>query len=102
MPSQHLLERPFHHDGGNAFVAVLPPEVAAKAAGSNYFIVLQEDGVDLGPAESLHQTVRDVGKGAYSVWGNAVWFSSATNEDCERNGRQYVIWLIERSKAVLD
>jgi SAM-dependent methyltransferase len=106
MPSQHLLERPFRHDGGNAFVAVLPPEVAAKAAG--YFTVLQEDGLDLGPAESLHQSVRDVGKGAYSVWGNAVWFSSAANEDCERNGRQYAIWLIETSdksslyKAILD
>ena len=108
MPSQHLLGRPFRHDGGNAFVAVLPSEVAAKAAGPDYSIVFQEDGADLGPAESLHQTVRDVGRGAYSVWGKAVWFSSAGNEDCERNGRQYVIWLIETSeksslyKTILD
>jgi SAM-dependent methyltransferase len=106
--SQHVLERPYRHDGGNAFVAALPSEVASKAAGSGYFALLQEDGVDLGPAESLHQTVRDVGKGAYSVWGDAIWFSSAANEDCEKNGRQYVIWLIETSeksslyKAVLD
>jgi SAM-dependent methyltransferase len=70
--------------------------------------VFQEDGADLGPAESLHQTVREVGRGAYSVWGNAVWFSSAGNEDCERNGRQYVIWVIETSeksslyKTILD
>ena len=105
MPSQHLLERPFRHDGGNAFIAVLPPEIPAKAAGSDYFIVLQEDGADLGPAESPHQTVRDVGKGTYSIWGNSVWFSSANNEDCERNGRQYAIWLIEASalyKTILD
>jgi SAM-dependent methyltransferase len=108
MPSQYLLERPFRHDDGNAFVAVLPSEVAAKAAGSGYFTLLQEDGVDLGPAESLHQTVRDVGKGSYSVWGDAIWFSSASNEDCEKNGRRYAIWMIETSeksplyKAILD
>ena len=50
-----------------------------------------ENGRPLGPAESLHQLIRDQGGGAFSVWGTNIYLSSSDRTDCNNNGRQYAI-----------
>jgi lysophospholipase L1-like esterase len=51
---------------------------------------LFEDGARLGPAHSLHARIAEVGAGAYSHWGNAVYFSTSDNSDPRGNGKTYV------------
>lgn len=48
-----------------------------------------EDGRELGPAHSLHATIRNTGKGAFSHWGNSLIFSASDNTDPRTNGRKY-------------
>jgi hypothetical protein len=43
----------------------------------------------LGPAASLHDEIRQHGRGRYSMWGRAVYFSSSDNSDARYNGRRY-------------
>jgi len=50
---------------------------------------LYENGVELGPAHSVHQNIRDVGKGAFSHWGTALIFSASDNTNPATNGRKY-------------
>jgi hypothetical protein len=52
-----------------------------------------EDEVELGPARSTHDTVRRVGNGAYSHWGDWLYFSSSDNSDPTANGRIYSVFL---------
>lgn len=50
---------------------------------------LFEDGVELGPAHAADDTIRTVGFGAFSHWGNTLTFSSSDNTDPAANGRTY-------------
>ena len=43
----------------------------------------------LGPAASLHDDIRQHGRGRYSMWGRAVYFSTSDNSDARYNGRRY-------------
>jgi SAM-dependent methyltransferase len=52
-------------------------------------LVVHEDGVALGPGESAHATIRSEGSGAYSLWGNFVYFSTSDGSDPNTNGREY-------------
>ena len=49
-----------------------------------------EDGATLGPAHSLHARIAEIGAGAYSHWGNAVYLSASDNSDPRGNGKTYV------------
>ena len=51
---------------------------------------LLEDGLRLGPAHSMHARIAEVGVGAYSHWGDAVYFSASDNSDPRSNGKAYV------------
>ena len=51
---------------------------------------LLEDGLRLGPAHSMHARIAEVGVGAYSHWGDAVYFSASDNSDPRSNGNAYV------------
>jgi hypothetical protein len=50
---------------------------------------LWEDDRPLGPAHSLHDTIRAQGGGAYSHWGSDLYFSASDNSDPRTNGRHY-------------
>ena len=50
---------------------------------------LLEDNVPLGPAHSLHQRIRETGRGSYSHWSGSVLFSSSDGTDPRTNGRHY-------------
>lgn len=48
-----------------------------------------ENGVELGPAHSLHADIRNVGAGRFSYWNNVLYFSMSDNSDPRTNGRTY-------------
>lgn len=52
---------------------------------------LTEDGSPLGPGNATHAEIREDGRGAYSHWHTALYFSTSDNSDPRRNGRTYVI-----------
>ena len=69
---------------GNAFITRIPS--IGKLSG----LMLFEDDLPLGPGGALHDQIRNIGAGAYSVWGNYLYFSTSDNTDPEINGRKYV------------
>ena len=58
---------------------------------------LYEDDVPLGPGKQLHDDIRLRGSGRFSIWGQAVYFSSSDNSDARINGRSYSL---RRTSAV--
>jgi hypothetical protein len=48
-----------------------------------------ENGVELHPAHTAHQDIRDFGKGRFSHWGSTLYFSTSDNTDPVANGREY-------------
>jgi hypothetical protein len=72
------------HEHGAAFIAPLSPpvpwpfEVRGSGAGAEASgpLLLFQDGIPLGPADSSHDQIRRSGGGRYSHWGDAVYFSS--------------------------
>jgi hypothetical protein len=88
--------RSMDHDAGYAFTAPLPfssffPfEVESDGFGSNASTVrLFENKAPLGPGHSPHASIRTEGKGKYSHWQGALWFSASDNSDPRSNGRAY-------------
>jgi len=52
--------------------------------------VIEEDGVALQPGNALHDQIRSQGGGAFSFWGDRVYFSSSDGSVALRNGHHYV------------
>jgi pectate lyase len=50
---------------------------------------LFENGVELKPPHSIHQDIRDSGKGRFSHWGTSLIFSASDNTNPATNGRKY-------------
>jgi 2-polyprenyl-3-methyl-5-hydroxy-6-metoxy-1,4-benzoquinol methylase len=50
-----------------------------------------ENGVPLGPAHSDHSSIRELGGGRFSHWGEWLYFSSSENLPPNRNGRSYML-----------
>ncbi|MCE5240770.1 hypothetical protein LLH23_20095 [bacterium] len=76
------------------------PDTPAASAAS--YLRLFENDQELGPAHSMHQTIRDAGEGAFSHWSGdpsgqpaQLYFSASDNTDPRRNGRRYR-WAIIR------
>jgi hypothetical protein len=76
---------------GYCRVAQLPPDVDVKR------YRLWEDERMLGPSESLHNEIRNLGSGRYSIWGRKIYFSSSDNTDPRRNGRRYALRVAKRA-----
>ena len=84
---------------GKAFIAdtkiTLPLRILFSLGGDTMSLsrqsnmLLYENGKELGPAHSFHDTIRLEGKGTYSHWGKAVYFSSSDNSSPLDNGRSY-------------
>jgi SAM-dependent methyltransferase len=70
---------------GNAFITRLPS--IGKLSG----LALVEDNFPLGPKNAMHDQIRNTGAGAYSIWGNYLYFSTSDNTDPAVNGRKYVL-----------
>jgi MoaA/NifB/PqqE/SkfB family radical SAM enzyme/2-polyprenyl-3-methyl-5-hydroxy-6-metoxy-1,4-benzoquinol methylase len=54
-------------------------------------LILLENGKPLWQRHSLHDEIRNVGKGRYSHWNNDLIFSTTDNSDPNTNGRTYQI-----------
>ncbi len=52
-------------------------------------LLLLEGPLALGAPHSPRNAVRNVGRGRYSHWGNALFFSTSDNSDPRSNGRRY-------------
>ena len=80
---------------GHAWIVTLPPEWAASSSDLKHLdrsrLRLTENGTPLGPGNATHAEIRDEGKGAYSHWQTALYFSTSDNSDPRRNGRTYVV-----------
>lgn len=61
---------------------------------------LFENGVELGPAHSVHDDIRNLGKGRFSHWGTTVIFSASDNTDPRTNGRSYTYVMGGTSAAI--
>jgi len=70
---------------GHCHIAMLPPGVTL----SEYRLFENERG--LGPAQALHDDIRQHGGGRYSLWERSVYFSSSDNSDARYNGRSYAL-----------
>jgi hypothetical protein len=54
-------------------------------------LALREDERPLGTAHAQHAAIGTEGLGAYSHWGNGLYFSSSDNSDPRTNGRRYLV-----------
>jgi uncharacterized membrane protein len=86
------------HDDGYSYTWVAPKLTLAPIAivwsdsiadSQRSNLQLFEDGLPLRSAHSLHETIRRIGVGHYSHWGDRVLFASSDNSDPRSNGRVY-------------
>jgi hypothetical protein len=98
------LNPPFAREGAHGWIAELESsaELACLTPLADTLVhprrspvCLFEDGAPLGPAHSLHASIRASGSGAYSHWrnGHCLHFSTSDNSDPNCNGRIYTIAL---------
>jgi len=84
------LHGPFRRDDRRCFAAPLPAEWSSDENGRSV-ITLYEDGQPLGPAHVSHDDIRTLGRGRYSHWGAALYFSASDDTDPNTNGRLYSV-----------
>ncbi len=94
------LSRPFTPDGGHAFRAQVPEDFVEFARTSALGFV-SEDGAALGTPDAIHQQIRDIGAGRFSIWGSDVYFSASDNTNCNDNGRTYALTAVDVSRPAL-
>jgi len=77
-------------NSGFSYLLLLFANGGDSSSGGNVSnVVLYENGKPLGPAHSVHNTIRTVGNGAYSHWRNSLYLSASDNSDPRTNGRVY-------------
>lgn len=86
------LPRPFTSDGGAAYLKPLDCQIEAPD-----LVFLLEDGKTIGRGEALHQDIRDHGGGLVSISNGAVRLSSSDGTDCNMNGRDYEIAVLDKA-----
>jgi len=79
------------NDGGYAWHISYPLPVTGDSNSQPTISTMRlfENGKELGPAHSVHQDIRDYGKGRFSHWGTTLYFSASDNTDPATNGRKY-------------
>ncbi|RYG38960.1 MAG: class I SAM-dependent methyltransferase [Burkholderiales bacterium] len=90
---QTKLTGTFHHAGGFGYAVDLPAHFKSSADDNSDHmrskVMIFEDGAPLGIAHSMHDVIRNLGKGRFSHWGTGVMFSTSDNSDPNKNGRKY-------------
>ena len=91
------LSRPFQAEIGLAWQARVPVSVPSDLDGrGSSRLQLLDAGTMLGPAHAQHATIRDKGRGAFSHWGETLYFSTPDGSDPNTNGRNYVVVVTEQ------
>lgn len=95
-PGRRLLFRDIEsghlaHDGGHGWrtEGLLLPWGDDDADPEASPIELWEDDRRLGPAHTLHDTIRAEGTGRFSHWGGTLFFSTSDGKAPDHNGRRY-------------
>lgn len=81
-------------ESGLNYISPLPTTVehgSDASAGSYSKLRLFENGVEIGPAHSLHQNIRTAGAGRFSHWGSSLYFSSSDGSDPRTNAWTYQV-----------
>ena len=105
-PEAHRVEpTTIVHEIGSNYIAPLPPGRFAPLLSTDgdtledafrSTLALFEDGRELGPRHTQHAWIREQGRGSFSHWGSALYFSSSDNSDPRTNGRRYTVRIIAR------
>lgn len=89
------VRRPFDSDGGHGWRANLayvdPADGDGNDAPERSTWTLYEDEMPLGPAHAAHADIRATGGGAFSHWGQQLYFSTSDHSDPNVNGRSYTL-----------
>jgi hypothetical protein len=72
-------------EGGHCNAALIPPGIEFSA------FELWEDDRPLGPGETLHDEIRELGGGRYHIGPRWVYFSTSDGSDAQRNQRIYTL-----------
>jgi len=78
-------------DSGFAYRVPIDPSITSDSGNQPSASILKvyENGVEIGPAHSLHDDIRNVGKGRFSHWTGYLYFSASDNSNPLTNGRKY-------------
>lgn len=79
----------WRHESGFCYVVEIPDSFIKKAGDSLPKAKLFENEQELSIPECIHDDIRSIGMGRYSVWGRSLYFSSSDNSDPTENGRSY-------------
>lgn len=96
-----VLRPPFRHDGGVCWwaslggLAVPPPDDERQ-------LLLFEDEQPLPLPDAIHDDIRQLGGGRYSVWDRGVYFASSDGSDPAKNGRRYEVRSVLRREPDRD
>lgn len=79
------------HESGNAYWVAQNFGITGDSSQALTASTLRifENGKELGPAHTLHATIRQLGGGRFSHWGNELYFSASDNTNPLTNGRTY-------------
>ena len=80
----------FKAEEGYCFIADLPADLLSDREHSSS-LLLFEDERPIGPAHVPHDAIRTLGRGRFSHWGDALYFSSSDNSDPRTNKRRYSV-----------
>lgn len=80
---------PWRHESGHCYLVEIPENFTKLAGESLNAAELLEDGVPLPFPKTLHDDIRKLGEGRYSVWDHSLYFSTSDNSDPSDNGRSY-------------
>lgn len=88
------LDRPFGPDGGHAVITGIPEAVRAQldTATRDLAVVTEDERLLLRPTDD-HEYIRREGGGAFSVWGDSIFFSSSDQSNPQTNSRSYALYL---------
>ena len=74
---------------GNLYILRLGMDWMSQADLGVSPAIVYENSIPLERPNSMHQEIRELGNGRYSVWEGKLYFSSSDNTDPRANGRVY-------------
>lgn len=91
----------FVPQGGACFVAPVGPRITKlwKNPAVRASTLLLENGSPIGPQTDQHESIRRLGRGRFSLWGNRVYLSASDSSNCRKNGRKYTLWVPSAAEA---
>jgi hypothetical protein len=79
-----------YHEDGYCYAAPVDVSLVSDREGRSRLRVY-EDSRPLPTPHALHETIRREGRGAFSHWGDLVYFSTSDNTDPRTNSRAYTV-----------